>query len=70
MKIQELKEAAKDLNKVVGCEPPIDMNGDKEVLIASLMEAAELVVPTDKLRPVTRRVIDQLIKKGKKGGSC
>ena len=65
MKIKELKEAAKDLNKVLGCEPPIDVKGDEAILEADIKEAAELLVPSDKIKPGTRKVIDELIKEKK-----
>lgn len=60
MKKSELIAAAKDLNTVLGLEPAIDVTQDVAQIKALVKQAGGLVEPTDKLNPVTTRVLAEL----------
>lgn len=44
IKMKDLKAAAKNLNQILGCKPPIDVNDDEESITSGCISAAELFV--------------------------
>ena len=57
----ELVAAAKDLNVVLGCNPPIDVTKSVETIKEQLMSAGKLLNDDDKIEAVTRAVLDELL---------
>lgn len=66
-KKQRLIDAAKDLNKTLGIEPPIDTEDTTiEVLSSKLLEAkTELLLPEDDIKSETEKVLEYLEMKHK-----
>ncbi len=61
IKREQLVAAAKDLNKVLGLEPPINTNTTKEKeLVTALSEVVDLIDETDEIKDSTREVLVQL----------
>ena len=60
MKKSELVNAAKELNKVLGLEPKIDVALPVATLKKLVGEAAGLVEPTDAITPATALVLEEL----------
>jgi len=61
IKREQLVGAAKDLNKVLGLEPPINTNTTKEKeLVTALSEVVDLIDETDEIKASTREVLVQL----------
>ena len=54
---KELASIAKELNKVLGLDPAIDLKGSQEELVEKINEAAALLVPEDEL---TEKTVDGL----------
>lgn len=52
--------AAKDLNKVMGLEPRIDVKADVEEIIEKILEAAEWIEEDDEISKETRATIEAL----------
>jgi len=66
IKRSELSAVAKELNEVLGLEPPIDFKAPVGELMEQLEEAIALIDPVDdEFTPETQAVIDQLMKEGK-----
>jgi hypothetical protein len=65
MKKSELLAAAKELNKVLGLEPPIDTKQEVAKIKKLMKEAGELIEPTDTFSVATSKVLDEL--QGTKG---
>ena len=57
----ELVAAAKDLNVVLCCDPPIDVTKSVETIKEQLMSAGKLLNDDDKIEAVTRAVLDELL---------
>lgn len=57
----ELVAAAKDLNVVLGCNPPIDVTKSVETIKEQLMSAGKLLNDDDKIEAATRAVLDELL---------
>ena len=61
IKREQLVAAAKDLNEVLGLEPPINTNTTKEKeLVTALSEVVDLIDETDEIKDSTREVLVQL----------
>ena len=62
MKISEIKKAAKELNELLGIEPPIDVKLKREVLLEKIKEAAELLEDgeAEDLSKSTQSILKQL----------
>ena len=61
IKREQLVAAAKDLNKVLGLEPPINTNTTKEKeLVTALSEVVDMIDETDEIKDSTREVLVQL----------
>lgn len=61
IKRDQLVAAAKDLNKVLGLEPPINTNTTKEKeLVTALSEVVDMIDETDEIKDSTREVLVQL----------
>lgn len=54
---EDLIDAAKDLNKILGLEPPIDAMWETEEIRESIIQAGSLVDITDKLKDKTWRIL-------------
>jgi len=65
MKKNELISAAKELNEVLGLEPPIDFNASPGILIESLQKASELIEPEDDFTEKTLKVLQEISEKKK-----
>lgn len=57
---KQLVEAAKDLNKVLDADPPIDVEKGVDEIKKEILEAAILLTDGDKIEDETRAVIDEL----------
>lgn len=66
MKLTEerIKNAAQELNEVLGLEPEIDLEQDLKELKEELLVAADLVEPDDELSNDTMEVVEALQKSG------
>lgn len=62
MKISEIKKAAKELNELLGIEPPIDVKLKTDVLLEKIKEAAELLEDgeDEDLSKSTQSILKQL----------
>lgn len=60
VKKKDIVVAAKDLNKVLGLEPQIDIKQDLETLKSLVLQAADLIEPEDKISKKTIALIDAL----------
>jgi len=61
IKIEKIVGAVKDLNKVLGLEPPIPTKDVKEKeLITALSEVVDMIDETDEIKDSTREVLVQL----------
>lgn len=60
--LDQLAEAAEELNEVLGLEPPIDTDGvTKSVLEEKIIEASELLAEEDEISKSTRTILDSLL---------
>lgn len=57
---KELVQAAKDLNKVLDADPPIDIEKGVDEIKKGILEAASLLTEADKIEDGTRKVINEL----------
>ena len=57
---KELVEAAKDLNKVLDADPPIDVEAGVDEIKKTILEAASLLTDADVIEGNTRKMIDEL----------
>lgn len=55
-----LKVAAKELNEVLGIEPPINVKGSGDDLTKALKVAIKLITDDDEFTEVTQEVVDEL----------
>lgn len=71
LKKSDLVKAAKELNKVLGCDPQINIKADVEGIKKDLLEAAALIEPQDKITKETLDVVTELkrVSMGKKEGA-
>jgi hypothetical protein len=60
LKKSDLVKAAKELNKVLGCDPQIDIKADVESIKSDLLKAAALIEPADKITKETLDVVAKL----------
>ncbi|MFA5526551.1 MAG: hypothetical protein WC992_06995 [Acholeplasmataceae bacterium] len=60
MKKSELTAAAKELNKVLGLEPPIDVTQEIAKVRKLVKEAGTLIEPTDSFSVGTTKVLEEL----------
>lgn len=58
---EELIEAAKDLNEVLGLAPEIDVSGYLKDIVEDIREAAQLITEADKISEETKQVIKGLV---------
>ena len=58
---EELIEAAKDLNKVLGLAPEIDVSRPLKDIVEDIREAAQLITDADKINEATKQVIKGLV---------
>ena len=60
MERNSLISAAKELNKILGLEPQIDLEQEDENLVVQILEAADLVTKQDKISDQTKKAIETL----------
>lgn len=59
--MDSLKNTARELNTVMGLEPPIKTDQvDREYLIDKLLEASKLLMPDDELSEATEKVLEYI----------
>ena len=67
MNKEDLTKAAKDLNKVLDPDPPIDTRTSEEELQESVVQASDLLETGDKIQASTAKVLEELSVKLDKG---
>ncbi len=60
---QQLREAAKELNKVMGLKPPINTEADKEKLEEQIRKATWMVLEDEDLSEATFKVVDSFLER-------
>lgn len=60
MKKRDLVKAAKELNKVLGLDPKIDIKQEASTIEKLILKAADLIVPEDKISKETAELITDL----------
>ena len=59
--LKELRQAAQELNEVLGLEPPIEIDNTQEELIIAITDASNLIDENDRFSDQTLKVL-QMIK--------
>ena len=59
--IEQLQSAAKELNQVMGLEPPIETDVEKDKLKAKVREYSFAVLADDELSDETAEVVDHFL---------
>lgn len=60
LSLKQLRSAATEINRVLGCDPPIDIDGTVDEIVLGIRTASTLIEPTDFFSKSTKVVIDEL----------